>query len=49
MYKLAPVLGLFASAVLAAETTTTLLLLGFDQQSIVGSVIGSVCSPRLTG
>jgi hypothetical protein len=42
MYKLTLALGLLSSA-FAAETTT-LLLLGFDKQSIDASVISVVCS-----
>lgn len=41
MYKLIVALGLLPS-VFAAEYTTTLLLVGFESQSIVGSVIATV-------
>jgi hypothetical protein len=44
MYKLTLALGLASSALVASQSTTTLLLLGFDSsQEIDASILGSVC------
>ena len=49
MSRLLLALGLLSSAV-TADYTTTLLLVGFDSQSVVGSVIATVCFlvPRIS-
>jgi hypothetical protein len=46
MYKLTLALGLASSALVASQSTTTLLLLGFDTQTIDANIVGSVCSPQ---
>lgn len=49
MSRLLLALGLLSSAV-TADYTTTLLLVGFDSQPAVGSVIATVCFlvPRIS-
>lgn len=42
MYKYTLFLALLSVA--AAQSTTSLLLIGFDQQDIVASIVGSVCA-----
>lgn len=41
MYKLTLALGLASSALVASQSTTTLLLLGFDTQTIDANIVGS--------
>lgn len=41
MYKYTLVLALLSVA--SAQSTTSLLLIGFDKQDIVASIVGSVC------
>lgn len=42
MYKLTLALGLASSALVASQSTTTLLLFGFDPQTIDANIVGSV-------
>jgi hypothetical protein len=44
MHKLILALGLASATLATSQSTTMLLLMGFDKQQIDASIIGSVCS-----